>query len=188
VRILCLIALTVAVAGCGEQARSAPPEPAGYSTHGLSVDLPPGWEPAAQSLTPTLVDPREQLSVGTYPLRYRQMGCAHVPSSALADLGDSNAFVTIEERGRAPGADWSEFAPRPAHFGPVPQDGSEAPDCVPGSPVSVHRLRFTDGGRHFYALVAFGPHTPAARRAEAWSILDSLGVDPQVRPDWKLAG
>jgi hypothetical protein len=189
VRLLCLAALTLAVAGCGSEAQpAAAPQPAGYRAHGLAVDLPPGWEPARESLTPTLSDPRERFAVATYPLRYRRIGCDHMPSSALADLGDGDAFVTVQERGRADGADWSGFPQRPAHFGPTEMDSSEAPECVPGTAMSAHWLPFSAGGRHFYALLAFGPHTPAARREQAWAILDSLAVDPDVQPQWRLGG
>jgi hypothetical protein len=81
-------------------------------SHGLTAQLPPGWQPAHRSLTPTLLDPKERLSVGTYRLRYREVGCNHMPSQALLDLGPRDAFVTLQERRRA------HFPRRPAHFGP----------------------------------------------------------------------
>ena len=105
-------------------------------------------------------------------------------SSALEDLGPTDAFVTIQERGLNPGASWEGFAPRPEHFGPRPEDGSEAPECAPGTPFSDHWIWFTDRGRHFHVRVAFGPQASAETQDEAWDMLDSLRVDPRVRPDW----
>src|SRR4051794_23332417 len=148
--------VTLALSGCGQAAESATtPAPDRYSAHGLTVELPDGWQPAASSLTPALVDPRERLSVGTFPLRYRATGCAHMPSSALADLGPRDAFLTLQERGLDPGSDWEDFPPRPEHFGPKPGDASEAAECVPDARFTDHWIWFTDAGRHFHLLVAF---------------------------------
>jgi hypothetical protein len=185
VKVLAAAFLVLVVAGCG----NAPaPASVAYRAHGLEVELPPGWQPATATLTPHLLDPREELSAGTFPLRYRDTGCAHMPSSALADIGPTDAFVTIEERGTERGASWEGFPPRPAHFGPQQQDRSEASECAPGARFTDHFIWFTDGDRHFHVLVAFGPQASAATRDEAWGILDSLRVDPQVRPDWSSAG
>jgi hypothetical protein len=150
---------------------------------GLAVRLPPGWQQAPASLTPQLLDPRERLSVGTYPLRYRALGCSHMPSSALADLGPTDALITIQERGRG-----EDFPPRPAHFGAQPDDNSEAAECVPGSTFTDHWQTFGDGGRNFHVLVAFGSRASETTRAQAWQILDHLQVDPRVRPDWDSSG
>ena len=78
-----LIVVALAIAGCAEtdtaaappqgQARQAPAPPAvEVRQHGLTAELPQGWHSAAESLTPHLVDPREELAVATFPLRYRQ--------------------------------------------------------------------------------------------------------------------
>ena len=102
---------------CGEEPASAPPpQLVTDQTHGLAVELPPVWERASASLTPGLGDPREVLSVATFPLRYRPTGCAHVAGSALDDLGERDAFVTLQERGLDPDSGWRDFPPRPAHF------------------------------------------------------------------------
>ena len=89
-----LIVAALVVAGCAEtdaapqQARQATPQqarqaapprtappptaaPMTVRAHGLTAELPPGWQAASESLTPHLTDPREELAVGTYPLRYR---------------------------------------------------------------------------------------------------------------------
>jgi hypothetical protein len=180
---LILLAVAVGLAGCGAAASGTDTPERTATGRGVSAPLPEGWSQAATPLT-ELSDPREVLSVGTYPLRYRRMGCYHLPSSALADLGPDDALVTLMERGRSPGSSWADFPSRPAHFGPLPEDASEAPACVPSAHFSDHWLRFTDGERHFHVLVAFGPEAPERVRQEAWTVLDGLKIDPGAPPNW----
>jgi hypothetical protein len=183
------LASTLVVTACGEEPASAPiPQLVTDETPGLAVELPPGWRHATASLTPGLVDPREVLSVATFPLRYRPTGCAHVAGRALDDLGPRDALLTLQERGRDPDSTWRDFPPRPARFGPELGGPSEASACVPSARFTDHWFAFTDGDRHFHVLVAFGPQAPFAVRGEAWSILDSLRIDPRVRPDWRSSG
>jgi hypothetical protein len=158
---LATLVVTAVAAVCGQHVES----------HGVSADLPPGWQQARHSLTPTLLDPHEVLSVGTYRLRYREVGCNHMPSSALLDLGPTDALVTLQERhGR------THFRQRPRHFGPLPYDRSEAAECVPKARFTDHWQRFREHGRSFHVLVAFGPHASAKTQSEAWAILDGLVV------------
>jgi hypothetical protein len=174
------------LAGCGQSAGAS--APAAVSANGLSVQLPDGWQSAEQRLT-RLEDPREMLAVGTFPLRYREVLCPQVPSSALEDLGAGDALVTLQERGTDPHSTWPDFPPRPAHFGPTPDDtNSDASACVPGAHFISHWFRFTDAGRHFHVLVAFGPQATQATQEQAWSLLDGLKVDPEPKPDWESAG
>jgi hypothetical protein len=177
--------VTLGACGSGTESTSTPAPPrVTYSAHGVAVMLPTGWQHARATLTPYLGDPRQVLAVGTFPLRYRQTGCAHVPGSALEDLGPRDAFVELEERGRVTGSDRQEFPPRPARFGPKLGTPSEASECVPKANFTERWIAFTDASRYFYARVAFGPKTAADERDQTWSILDSLKVDPTVRPRW----
>jgi hypothetical protein len=162
--------VALASSGCGEAARSAAPAPAAYRTHGLAVELPPGWQHATTRLT-TITEPVDVLAVATFPLRYRRVGCDHMPSSALLDLGPGDALVVLFERQQA------SFAPRPEHFGPMPEDGSEAPACVPTARFTDHWFTFSDEGRNFHVLVAFGPSASPDTRRQAWGILDELKVE-----------
>ena len=165
VRTACVNLATLVVAAvaavCGQHVES----------HGLSTDLPPGCQEARHSLTPNLSDPREVLSVGTYRLRFRPLGCAQFPSSALRDMGPADALVTLQERGGR-----NRFRRRPRYFGPQPYDGSEAPECVPGAHFTDHWQQFRDHGRNFHVFVAFGPRASTKTRNEAWAILDGLVV------------
>jgi hypothetical protein len=184
-----VVVAAITLPGCGEATTaSSSGERFEDTVHGIAVQLPPGWRRASVNLTPRLTDPREVLSVATFPLRYRQMGCTHLPSSALEDLGRGDAFVTLQERGLDPHSRWPDFPARPVHFGPDLGGPSEASACVPGARFTDHWFRFTDGDRHFHVLVAFGPDTSAAVWREAWHILDSLKVDPGTRPDWRASG
>lgn len=185
-----VVAASVGLIACGARTVAPPPRAqlVDDPTHGIAVELPPGWQRATTSLTPGLEDPREVLPVGTFPLRYRETGCGHLPASALEDLGPRDAFVTLLERGLDPRSTWPDFPPRPAHFGPELGGPSEASACAPGARFTDHWFGFTDGGRHFHVLVAFGPDAPAAVQREAWQILDSLRIDPDIRPDWRSAG
>jgi hypothetical protein len=185
---LLTVAFALLAVACGAQSAATPPPPpqkVDDSAHGLAYELPPGWQRATVSLTPHLVDPREVLSAGTFQLRYRETECAHVAGSALEDMGPTDAFITLQERGLDPGSDWAGFPPRPAHFGPTLGGSSEASACVPSAQFTDHWFTFSDAGRHFHVLVAFGPKAPDAVQREAWGLLDSLRVDPAVRPDWK---
>ncbi len=106
-------AFLVAACGGGDAPKRAASRQA---AHGITVTLPAGWRRAPSSLTPHLTDPHEVVAVGTYDLRYRRTDCAQIPGSALEDLGATDAFVTVQERGR--GSSSIGFAARPKHFGP----------------------------------------------------------------------
>jgi hypothetical protein len=173
---------TVAVAACGgAQHRPTPtptppvPPPAtAYSTHGLTVALPSGWRVAHSNLTPNLADPRERLSVATFPLHARQGRCAQFPA-ALSDVGPRDALVTLQEQsGRITR---TLFPQRPARFDLDTGTAlTEATACSPTTPSAKRWMSFSDHGRNFYALVAIGPQATAATRAAAFRILDGLRV------------
>jgi hypothetical protein len=169
------VVAVLALAGCDDdKSASAPVTQAG---HGLTIELPAGWQTSKASLTPNLgPDPSEVLAAANYPLRYRPHDCAQVPVSALEDLGKNGAFVELEERRSAAAQYQDEFPPRPAHFGPSHSGPSEASECAPGVQMSEDFFGFTDNGRHFYALVAFGPAATKDAQDQAWSLLDSLKV------------
>ncbi len=143
---------------------------------GVTVVLPSGWQRAQESLTPALGDPREVLSVATFPLRHRERPCAHMPVSALEDLGPRDALVTLQER--TMGARSPQFEPRPDRFGPALGGPSEASECSETARFRDHWFAFRDRGRTFHVLVAFGPQAPAEVQDQAWRALDGLVVDP----------
>ncbi|HEX6461178.1 MAG TPA: hypothetical protein VF032_19840 [Thermoleophilaceae bacterium] len=181
-----MVQVALAASGCAGHhtaARAVPPLT--EAGHGLSVRLPQGWHRATVNLTPHLTDPREELSVATFPLRYRPGPCAQFPVSAIAQLGPRDALVTLQERGVDPGYSWPDFPQRPTAFGPRLGGEADVRGCVPHARFTDHWFGFTDSGRHFHVLVVFGLDAPVAVRAQAWRILDSLRVNPRVRPDWR---
>jgi hypothetical protein len=183
-RALTVLGLCALAIGCGgTDGGKTTWRPVSDPRHGLSFELPRGWQRARVNLTPHLVDPREELSVGTFPLRYRPDGsCSQFPVSALEDLGPRDAFVTVQERGRG-SADG--FPPRPRRFGPELGGSAEDRGCVPGKHFTDHWFTFADGGRHFHVLVVFGPDASGRVKNQAWQILDSLKIDPAVKPTWR---
>ena len=149
---------------------------------GVAVDIPPGWQPASESMTPELLDPRELISVATFKLRYRRTECEAFAGGAQRGVGARGVFVTLQERApysREPSR--RPFPARPLHFGS--RTGGRGYDCSRARARSQW-ITFSDGGRNFYAMVVSGRAASRERRREAYRILDSLRVDPSVRPDW----
>jgi hypothetical protein len=151
------------------------------------VQLPNGWQAARTNLTPHLLDPREEVSVGTFPLSYEPGACAQFPSGTLERLGPQDAFITLQERGLDPQSTWPDFPPRPQKFGPSLGGASEVEQCVSDRRFTDHWFGFTDAGRHFNVLVVFGLKASPEVQSQAWAILDSLKVDPQVQPNWRAS-
>jgi hypothetical protein len=69
----------------------------------------------------------------------------------------------------------------------VEEEGAE-PACGDQEGTSIYWRNFEDAGRHFRLLMAIGRDAPSKTRKEAWDILDSLRLDPEVRPDWPASG
>jgi hypothetical protein len=161
--------------------RRAPSE---YVDRGYAyrVTVPAGWSRAHQSLTPLLVDPREILTVATFPLRLHDSSCAQNPG-ALADIGSRDVLVTVQERAGTPKP---EFLPRPTRFTAGMGFSSEATGCVLHPKFSARVIDFRDGPRFFVALVAIGISAPTYARREAFAILDSLRFG-RYRPRWQPA-
>jgi hypothetical protein len=159
--------------------------------HGFTISLPAGWALSPESLTPHLSEPRERLSAGTFPLRFREGPCNHMPVGALRSIGPRDGFLTILERGRDRRSSWAGFPPRPRHFADraQPQRGGDVSACLGRKPGLIeYWMPFTDAGRHFYAMIVLGSDADAAVRAQAFEILDRLRFDPAVQPDWRASG
>lgn len=195
--ILLLVVLSaVLVAPCGEPSggpaqNSTPPAWTDYQSaeSGFEVRYPRSWRRATEPVTPKLTEPREILSLATFPLRYRPTNCEAFAGSARGDLGPRDAFLAIQERGYDEASDWLDFPPRPERFRPTQDNAKDAePACGdrPGS--DVRWFNFTDAGRHFHVLVVLGSDAASAVRGDAWRILNTLRFDPNVKPDWPASG
>lgn len=139
------------------------------SEHGFSIGYPGTWFRAEESLTPLLGEPFEIIAVATFDPVYREGKCAHMPSSALEDIGPKDAFVTVQEGG---GKDIEAYRPRPDDF----EEDAKAVEgfmCTPAD-VETYWLNFRDSGRAFYALVALGSDVAPQTRSDAWEVLNSF--------------
>jgi hypothetical protein len=193
VRVICLLGLAVLASACGGasgvvQADSSTSTEAfewatdEISEAGVTVSYPSGWMRSAEPLLPGLVDPRELVALSTFDARPSGENCVHMPENAIEDMGPKDALVVIEERlpnfedGSGTLADYPE---RPEHFGSSSGYTSEAVDCLDRPKEFFDRLiSFRDSGRRFYAYIAFGSETPDAIRAQGWTILDRLEIQP----------
>jgi hypothetical protein len=182
----------------GPSAADQPPAPAPVEfrddAHGFVVTYPSDWFRAGESLTPSLSQPAEILSLATYPLDrsgQRLAFDAFLPGNA-ADVGRDGIFITLQEDRSGPGG----FHDRPASFDPattgvcphgecleIPYAGPTCPDgyaCPVVDGYHAWWIPFRDQGRGFYAFVAMGDDVfnDPARYGQAWQVLDSLRFDP----------
>lgn len=189
-------------AGCGAAGDRGSPPGAGWTTfhdprNGLSVRFPSSWHRARVSLTPDLVDPRELLSLGSFPLSARPRGrCAQFPAPAMLRAGPRDVFLTIQERSGPASGDYPARR-RPFALGRAGE--SEAEACGASARAwHSYWIAFRDAGRPFYALVLIGVRAPATRVRELRAVLDSLrfdrstrfeagpGVSGRLPPGWRL--
>jgi hypothetical protein len=164
---------------------SAPAEAGrGYvsTAHGFSVALPPGWRRAQARLVPNLLDPREILSAGTFPMPVGGGGnCGSEPVAAVRRMQAGDALISIQEVG----ADRSgrsrllrSFDPRPARFdlhslySPAGRFQLSALEEKPR--VGFARLAFRDRGRAFYAMAYVKGPATRALRSQVGALLASL--------------
>ena len=140
----------------------------------LEVRYPDDWYRASDRLTPRLGDPKEILSLGTYPLRQGGDGCAHFPVNALEDLGPDGAFVSVLER--APPYPATGYPARPSRF-ELPTDTGTNRFCVLSEGRLDEWLPFSDKGRAFYLMVALGEAASEETKTELLTILNSLSFD-----------
>ncbi len=142
--------------------------------HGYTVSYPDEWKRADQTLTPHVDDPREILSVGSFPLEPGGPACANVPVNALQSLGPMDVFVSLYESSGE-----NTTAARPEHFsikqGYEPSDFKE---CLDENAAFQDRLiPFSDQERYFYVYIAIGDSASEDSRRDAFRILDSLEFD-----------
>jgi hypothetical protein len=171
----------VLVTGCGAAGTVAPEFKSegqgGHITdarHGYSVALPAGWYRARRNLTPQLMDPREILSVATYPLRYKRRARCRIPgcpTPALNGFQATDILMSIQER---------------VHARTTTKDVAidlERREVGPGAgPANCTRARvawyafeaFAEAGRSLYVLVVVGKRAPPTARADLKRLLGSL--------------
>jgi hypothetical protein len=198
VALLLVVGFALPVAGgCGGQ--EAPPDVdragnsvAAWDTHadpgrGYAISFPGSWLRATEPMS-RIDEPRELVSLGTTALSRHSTDCEAFAGSAGVSMGPGDVVITLWERGHDPEARWSDFPPRPDRFGPVPEAEPAGPGCGEPPGTMIHWRNFTDAGRHLHSLVRIGPDAPPSTATEAWTILDSLRLDPGYRPSWPGSG
>jgi hypothetical protein len=193
------LAALLGACGGGTADRTATAAERGWTTfddarRGLSVSLPPGWHRARHNLTPGLIEPREILSVGTYPPRRDGGSRCHVPgcpTATLAGMRPTDVLVSIQERLDLPDQHFKLTSDagflareRPFELEPRPVDGSG-----PGGRCARRKLAwwawtpFGEAGRGFYAFVAVGRDASRRTRREMRLVLDRLSFRPRPARD-----
>jgi hypothetical protein len=180
VRSLPVLLLLAVLAGCGAEDEgrvvAAVSVPVSSGEHRFTATLPPGWELASRSLTPTMSNPLEILAAGTVrEMRPAESSCGHMPVGALERMGPRDALVTVYERYGEP-----RFPARPDRFALAAKDEqSDAKECARnGDQLEAYWFGFRDAGRGFHVLVALGRDASPERREEALALLDSLRFEP----------
>jgi hypothetical protein len=175
----------VLVSGCGSTAKVAPEFRSGSEgsritdvRHGYSVALPAGWYRARRNLTPQLVDPREILSVATYPLRYQRRARCRIsgcPTPALNGFRAADVLVSIQERVHARAA--TEDVAIDLERRQAGRGGTG--NCTRAKVAWYAFEPFAEAGRSLYVLVVLGKRAPATARADLKRVLDSLRFSPR---------
>jgi hypothetical protein len=135
-----------------------------------SLAYPSSWYRAGRELMPVLG--WDSVTVATMPLRPGGQNCAHMPESALRDLGSGDVLISAFFTGPTK----NEEAPAridETTF-PVAAGLTDAAECADRPNLEIHWAYFDLGGEGVYVLAAFGAHVTGERRAQAWASLSSL--------------
>jgi hypothetical protein len=184
-RLACGLVAAVLASGCGAARTVAPEfESGGEGTritnarHGYSVALPAGWHRAGRNLTPQLMDPREILSVATYPLRYTRRARCRIPgcpTPALNGFRATDILMSIQERlhARTTAKDVA------IDLGRRQTVRGGTGNCTRGRVAWYAFEAFAEAGRSLYVLVVMGERAPARSRADLKRLLVSLRFSPR---------
>lgn len=196
---LVVLALALTQMGCGESgdvsdergSGSISPAP-GLTTYrddarGYEVTFPSAWHRARENLTRRrLIDPREILTIATFPLRLRPGESCYPPFGApvpsIDRLGPRDALISVQERIKIE----EEVADnRPHGFSLRPLElhyGPGASECARRRLGRVSFDGFADQGRQFYAFVALGRAASPRTRNAVKRVLDSLVFEAGRKP------
>jgi hypothetical protein len=168
-------------------ARSAGAVP-GWSTYddqadGLTISFPSSWALAAGNLTPTLLNPKELVALGTYSLNTNSSSnlCPQFPTAAMDAMGSGDAFISILGAGASPNLQTDPFPPRPAGgfnaSSSVNLSKTDFLQCL-AHPLngSGQWIPFSQAGRDFYVLAVIGTDASATLRSDVYTILNSIQV------------
>jgi hypothetical protein len=121
------------------------------------------------------VDPREILSVATYPLRYKRRGARcripGCPTPALNGFRPTDILVSIQERVHARRTTEDVAIDLNRQQAGL---GRAAGNCTRGRVAWYAFEAFAEAGRSLYVLVVVGKRAPARARADLKRLLGSL--------------
>lgn len=146
--------------------------------HRFVVDYPSRWIRANVRLTPFLSNPREVLTIATFPLRPGGPRCAQFPTRALSRLESVDVLLSIQEQFGIGSPSTSDFRPKPTHVALAMGHRTEAEQCVTRPRFVSHMIGFSQAGRRFLAFIAIGTGVPAAESAVALRVIDSFIASP----------
>jgi len=147
--------------------------PVVFDARGDTVRLPRSWSRAQTPLAPELVDPKELLSVATFPLGapVRRGVCVGnaPPIGGLASMNRKDAFVWMVEWY----ANASTDRPRPSRFAPRQ---FEPRACVHHAypQLTSKSIFFRDHGRNINIFIVTGNRVTSKREHQLYALLDSL--------------
>jgi hypothetical protein len=147
---------------------------------GIDVRYPRGWHLLRPPIT-SLAYPYDRMLLTSYPAR-RGGECG--PARAEHSMPAAGALVYVFEYTAAPTSPLGQptgttFPPQAAGF-KLSRSEFANWEC---SARASYLIRFMAAGRLFQATIAFGPHAPAARRAQVIEILNQLKIRPQAGRD-----
>lgn len=184
---LCGLIAGVVATGCGAGGAVAPQFTSGSQgprvtedvSHGYSLVLPAGWHRARRNLTPQLLDPREILSVATYPLRYQHRARCRIPgcpTPALNGFRATDILLSIQERPRTRPTTENiaiDLEPRQTPL----RAGRRS--CTRGRVAWYAFNAFAQAGRNLYVFAVVGKRAPASARGDLKRLLRSLRFNPR---------
>jgi hypothetical protein len=137
-------------------------------SRGLALVHPSTWQLYPQALTQA-ISARDQVALGSFPLRQSGPDANCTPSTALRARGRSGGLLYMYESEGLNRRELARIPPRPRRF-KLARSSFAPYECFGPS----WRVDFRDGGRAFTAHI----YGPPARRRQALDILDSLRVRP----------
>jgi len=155
-----------------------------YTEPSVTVELPDGWV-----VSDGVRYDQEILAVGT---AVQPAGLHHAVCQADASY-DDDVFVILHEftlvtllteklAQPTSGASDVSYPPRPDDFTDAAGETSPCATSASGLAWEARSYRFQDGGRLFFAVAGLGPSSTAERRMEAYTVLNSLVVEPFETP------
>jgi hypothetical protein len=146
------------------------------------VAIPAGWFRARRNLTPELLEPREILSVATYPLRYQRRarcGIPGCPTPALNGFRATDILMSIQERRHARTTTEDVAIDLKRRQTDLGGKGN----CTHGRVAWYAFEAFAEAGRSLYVFVVVGTRAPATARADLKRVLGSLRFSPRKPAD-----